>query len=394
MKSNATRMFAILAAGLCFAASAHSADRLKIGFISTLSGPAASIGIDMRDAFNLAVKLHGGKLGGLPTEVLVQDDQLNPEAGKQIADRMIKRDRVDIVTGITFTNVMLAAAPVVFEAGKVYISPNSGPSQLAGAQCNRQFFSVAYQNDSNTGSAPALIANNRGFKNIVAIVPNYPTGHDAVVGFKATYKGKLRDEIFIKLGQLDFATELAQIRAAKPDAVFYFLPGGMGINFIKQFVAAGLSADTTLITSSSGADEDIIKAVGEPMLGLLNSSNWGHDLSNPENLKFVSAFEAEYKRLPTTLAAMSYDTAMLIDAAVRDVKGRVEDKDAFIRALRAKRFRPVRGEFRWQNNNYPSQDWYLRVVGKDAKGRITNKIVGSLARDVGDLHAVNCPMKW
>ncbi|MSQ71417.1 MAG: ABC transporter substrate-binding protein [Betaproteobacteria bacterium] len=394
MNSHITRLAAVLAAGLFCAAPAQSADRVKIGFISTLSGPSAALGIDMRDAFNLAVKLQGGKLGGLPAEVLVQDDQLNPEAGKQIADRMVKRDRVDFVTGITFSNVLLAAAPVVIEAGKIYISSNAGPSPLAGAQCNRQVFVVSYQNDSNTGSGPALIANNRGFKNIVGIAPNYPTGQDAISGFKSTYKGKLRDEIFTKLGQLDYATELAQIRAAKPDAVFYFLPGGMGINFIKQFVAAGLSKDITLITSNSGADEDIIKAVGEPMLGLLNSSGWGHDMTNPENLKFVSAFEAEYKRLPSIYAAMAYDTAMLIDAAVRDAKGKLEDKEAVIKALRAKRFKSVRGDFKWQNNNYPMQDWHLRIIGKDAKGRITNKIIGSLAKDFGDLHAASCPLKW
>ena len=392
-------MTARILAALALAALIQSplvlaANKVKVGFITTLSGPQAAPGIEARDGFNLALKLNGGKLGGLPVEVLVQDDQLNPETGKQLADRMVKRDRVDFVTGITFSNVLLAAAPVVFDAGKIYISSNAGPGPLAGVQCNRQFFAVSYQNDANTGGAPALIANSRGFRNIVGIAPNYPTGREAIAGFSGVYKGKLKEEIYTKLGQLDYATELAQIRAAKPDAVFYFLPGGMGINFIKQFVASGLSKDTVLITSNSGADEDVIAAVGDPMLGMLNSSGWGHDMDNAENRKFVSGFEAECKRLPSIYAAMAYDTAMLINAAVRDVKGKIEDKEALIKALRAKRFKSVRGDFKWQNNNYPSQTWYLRIIGKDARGRITNKIIGELARDVGDTYAEKCPLKW
>ena len=372
----------------------HAADKVRVGLITTLSGPAAATGIDIRDGFNIALKQLNGKLGGLPADVIIQDDQLNPEAGKQIADRMVKQNRVDFLTGIVFSNVLLAAAPVALEAGKIYISPMAGPAPYAGAQCNRQFYVVSNQNDFGIGAAPALIAVNKGFKNIVAVAPNYPTGREAIAGFKTTYKGKVADEIYIKLGQLDFATELAQIRAAKPDAVFYFLPGGMGVNFIKQCVASGLSRDSMLITSHAGADEDIIGAVGDPILGLLNTSSWGHDMANDANRKFVSGFEAEFKRLPSIYAANGYDTAMLIDAAVRDSKGRLEDKEAVIRGMRAKRFKSVRGDFSWQNNNYPKQDWFLRVIGRDSKGRITNKIVGQIGTDIGDTFAASCPLKW
>jgi branched-chain amino acid transport system substrate-binding protein len=383
---------ALLASSLA-ATSALAADRVKVGFISTLSGPNAALGIDIRDAFNLAVRMNGGKLGGMPAEVTVLDDQLNPDTGKQLADRLVRQNKVDFLTGIVFSNVLLAAAPVAFESRTLMISANAGPSQLAGEQCNRYFFSASWQNDTNNGG-PGILATQRGYRNIVAIAPNYPAGRDAIAGFKNFYKGKLSDEIFIKLGQLDYAAELAQIRAAKPEAVFYFLPGGMGINFIKQFVAAGLSRDTLLLTAGVGADEDIIKAVGEPMLGVFNVAHYAHDFDNPENRRFVAAFEKEFNRLPTVYASQGWDTAMLIDAAVRDVKGKVEDREAVIKALRAKRFKSVRGEFKWQNNNFPSQDWYLRVIGRDAKGRITNKTVGVVARDLGDTHAAKCPLKW
>jgi branched-chain amino acid transport system substrate-binding protein len=384
---------AALAAATLATAGAHAADKVKVGFISTLSGPNAALGIDIRDAFQLAVKMNGGKLGGLPAEVIVLDDQFNPDTGKQAADRLVKRDRVDFLTGIVFSNVLLAAVPPALEAKTIVVSANAGPSQLAGEQCNRYFFSASWQNDVNNG-APGMLATQRDYRNVYLIAPNYPAGRDALNGFKTYYKGKIVEEVYTKLGQLDYSAEIAQIRAAKPDALFFFLPGGMGVNFIKQFVAAGLSKDIRMLTAGVGADEDIIKAVGDPMLGLFNTAHWGHDLDNAQNRKFVEAFQKEYGRLPTVYASQGYDTALLIDAAVRDVKGKVEDREAVIKALRAKKFQSVRGDFRWGNNNFPIQDWYLRVIGKDSQGRITNKVIGTVARDVGDIHAAKCPLKW
>ena len=323
----------------------------------------------------------------------VVDDQLNPDTGKQLADRMVKRDRVDFLTGIIYSNVMLAAAPVALDAKTFYISSNAGPSQFAGEGCNRQLFTVSWQNDQNNG-APGILAQQRGYKGVYIMAPNYPAGRDALSGFKAYYKGKIVDEVYSKLGQLDYAAELAQIRAAKPEALFVFLPGGMGINFIKQFVAAGMSQDIPLLVPGVTADEDVLGAVGESMLGVFNTSHWAHDLDNDANRKFVAGFEQEYKRLPTVYASQAYDTAQLIDAAVRDVKGKIEDKEAVTRALRAKRFPSVRGEFKWANNNIPIQNYYLRVVGKDSKGRITNKTVGIAAPNLGDPYSAKCPNKW
>src|SRR6476661_4906570 len=247
----------------------QAADKVKIGFMTTLSGPAAGIGTDIRDGFNLALKTSGGKLGGLPAEVLLADDQQNPDVGKQAADKFLKRDHVDFVTGIVFSNVLLAVAPAVFEAKTFMISANAGPSVLAGAQCSPWFFSVAWQNEGITEAAGKYVSE-KGFKNVFLLAPNYPAGKDMTTGFKRFYKGGVADE-------------LAQIRASHPDAVFFFLPGGMGINFIKQFSAAGLAKQTTLITTAFSADEDIIPAVGEPMLGIYNTGFWNHDLDNPES---------------------------------------------------------------------------------------------------------------
>ncbi len=372
------------------AAPAGAADRVKIGFVSTLSGPAAAIGIDVRDGFNLAAKLNGGKLGGLPAEVTVLDDAVNPDTGRQAVERLLKRDRVDIMTGIVFSAVLLPVLPAILESQTFYLSPNTGPQDYAGEKCNPYFFAVAWQNE-DLAAAMGKFVTDKGFKNVTLIAPNYPGGRETLNGFKRTYKGKF-EEIYTKLGQLDYAAELATMRAAKPDALFVFLPGGMGINFVKQFVASGLSKDTQMFVPGFNADEDILKPLGETMLGTFNTSHWAHDLDNAANRKFVEAFRKEYNRTPTMYASQGYDTAMLLDAAIRDVKGKIEDKKALRRALEAARFQSTRGSFRFNKNHYPIHDIYMRVVSKDAKGVVTNKTLGKAVSDFADPFAVNCKM--
>jgi len=382
----------IAALSVALAAPVQAADKVKVGFISTLSGPAAAIGTDIRDGFNLALKMSGGKLGGLPAELLITDDQQNPDIGKQAADKYLKRDHVDFVTGIVFSNVLLAVAPAVFENKTFLLSANAGPAVLAGAQCSPWFFSVAWQNEGTPEAAGKYTAD-KGFKSVFLISPNYPAGKDMVAGFKRFYKGTIADELYPRLGQLDFSAELAQIRAAHPGAVFFFLPGGMGINFVKQFAASGLSKETTLITTAFSADEDIIPAVGEPMLGIYNTGFWNHDLDIPESKAFVAAFEKEYGRLPSGYAAQGYEAARAIDAAVREVKGKLEDADALRAALRANKFKSVRGPFKINRNGFPIENFYLRVVERDAKGRITNRTLSVVLKDQPDPYVEQCPLK-
>ncbi|WP_235533613.1 MULTISPECIES: ABC transporter substrate-binding protein [unclassified Roseateles] len=377
--------------GCWLAGPAQAADKLKVGFLSTLSGPGAGLGVDIRDGFALGLKHSGGKLGGLPVEMVTADDQQNPEVAKQSAERLIKRDKVDFMTGIVFSNVMLAVGPSVFDANIPYISANAGPSQYAGEQCNPYFFNVAWQND-NLHEAVGKTVAEKGFKKLVLLAPNYPAGKDAMTGFKRYYKGAVVEEIYTKLGQLDYAAELAQARAAKPDAMYIFLPGGMGINFIKQFVGAGLSKDVTLFGPGFSADEDVIKAVGEPMLGMFNSSHWAHDMDNVANKKFVADFVKDYGRLPSLYASQGYDAALLMNAAVRDVKGKVEDKPALLKAIKAAKFESVRGAFRFNKNQYPIQDYYLRVITKDGQGRVTNRTMGKIFSEHQDAYVGSCKM--
>ena len=384
----------LCAAAVCatLAVPALAADNVKIGLLSTLSGPGAGLGLDIRDGFQLAVKLNGGKLGGLPAEVVVADDQASPDVGRQTADRLVKRDKVDFMTGIVFSNVMLAVGAPTFAAKTFYISANAGPSQLAGEQCNPYFFSASYQNDNQHEAVGKTVAD-KGFKRVALIAPNYPAGKDALAGFKRFYKGgEIVSESYTPLNLLDYGAELSKLRAAKPDAVYIFLPGGLGINFIKQFVGAGLSKDMTLFGPGFSGDEDVIRAVGNPMLGMFNTSQWAHDLDNAANRKFVAAFEQEYGRLPTLYASQGYDAANLIGAAVRDTKGKLDDKAAVRRALEAARFDSVRGAFKFNSNHFPVQDYYLRVITRDSKGRVTNRTLGTVFKNHADAYVGSCRM--
>ena len=381
-------------AAAAFATSAQAASELKIGFLSTLSGPASALGIEVRDGFNLALKLHGGKLGGLPTEIVTGDDQLNPEVGKQLTERMLKRDRVNLMTGIIFSNVMLAVWPTIEQSKVFYIAPNSTPTRISGEGCSPYFFTASWPNEGHHEAA-GHFATSKGYKNAYLIAPNYPAGKDALTGFKRSYKGNIVSEMYTKVNQLDYAAELAQIRAAKPDTLYAFLPGGMGINFIKQFVASGLSKDIQLVVPGFVSDQDVIRAVGEPMLGLFDTSQWAYDLDNDANRKFVAEFEKAYNRLPTLYAEQGYTAALIIDAAVKGAKGKVEDAKAFRAALMSAptRVKTPRGDWKAAPNGTPIQDYYVRVVSKDKNGRIVNKKIGTVLTKHVDFWAKDCKMK-
>ena len=391
MSIKSTLLAAAVAAAFSAVLPAQAADKVKIGFISTLSGPGGVLGAAIRDGFNLALEHTGGKVGGLPVEMLIEDDTQKPDVARQHAERMLKRDKVDVMTGIVFQNILQAVEQPVFAAQTYYISTNTGPSDMAGEKCNPYFFAVSWVSDSYS-EATGKNVNDKGYKNVFMIAPNYPGGVDVVNGFKRYYKGGYAGEVYTKLGQLDYAVELSQLRAAKPDAVFFFLPGGMGVNFLKQYQQAGLNKDFPLFGTGWSFDQDTLAAVGEPTLGALNAAHWNLDLDNPQNRRFVADFEKKYNRLPNEYASQGYDAAMLIDAAVRDVKGKVEDKAAFGKALQAANFKSVRGAFRFNSNHFPVQNYYLRQVVKDDKGRLVNKTVDTIFTDHADAYVASCKM--
>jgi branched-chain amino acid transport system substrate-binding protein len=368
--------------GLSLAASGLAyAEPVKIGVITTLSGGGAGLGVDMRDAFVLAMKQSGNK----DVELVVEDDAQKPEIAVQLAEKMIQSDKVDLLTGIIWSNLAMAVVPNAVAQDVIYLSPNAGPSALAGAKCNKNYFNVAYQND-NFHEAMGQYAN-KDYKKTFILAPNYPAGKDSLTGFKRYYKGELAGEVYTQVGQTDYAAEIAQIRDSGADSVFFFLPGGMGISFMKQYAQSGVNIP--VMGPGFSFDQDILPAVGDAALGVKNSASWSKDLDNEANKQFVEAFQAEYKRLPSVYAAQSWDTANLILSALG--KASVKDKDAFRAALKAADFKSVRGEFTFNTNNHPVQNIYVREVIKEGDV-LTNKIVATAFEHHKDAYADQCKM--
>jgi branched-chain amino acid transport system substrate-binding protein len=367
-------------------------DPVKIGMITTLSTKAGYLGADVRDGFMLAIKQGGGALGGVPVDLLVEDDDRDPGKGREIADRFIERDGVKIMTGIIFSNVGLAVMPKVVKDGVIYVSPNSGPSQMAGKGCHPYHFNVAWQND-NLHEAMGQYATDAGLEKVYILAPNYPAGKDALAGFKRFYDGEPVGEVYTQLGQSDYAAEIAAIRDADPDAVFFFLPGGMGINFMKQFHQAGLGESVQLIGSAFSADHKLLNAVGEAAEGMLNSAQWSPDLDNPVNKAFVEAYMAEYDAVPTLYSQQGYDAALAIGAALEATGGDLSDLDAFAAELKKADFESPRGPFKFGVNNFPVQNIYLRKAVMQEDGTLKNELQGTIFTDHVDAYAAECSME-
>ncbi len=383
-----TVIAALLAAAIL---PAQASDKVKVGFLSTLSGPGAVLGTSILDGFNLALKKTGGKLGGLPIEILVQDDQGKPDVAHGLGERLIKKEKIDFLTGMVFQNILAAVEKDVFASQVFVVSPNTGPSYLAGERCNPNFFVVSWVSDSYS-EATGQYMTHKGFKNAYVLAPNYPGGKDVVAGFKRFYKGKIAEESYIKMGELNFAADLAQIRAAKPDAVFFFLPGGMGISFLKQWNQSGLNGQIPLFATGWNLDQDTLAAIGDSTVGSQHAAHWNSDFENPQSKQFVADFEREYKRTPSIYSSQGYDAAMLIDAAVRDVKGKLDDKPALRRALEAANFKSVRGDFKFNKNHFPIQTYYSQLVVKDDQGRVVNKTTGKIFENHSDAYVAACKM--
>src|SRR5690625_699626 len=368
---------------------AWAQDPVKVGIALDLSGPFSVLGAEARDGFNLAIETLDGQLGGLPAEFLQNDFAGSPEQATQLVNRYIQREDIDLFTGPIGSNAALAVAPALFKAQIPYLSSNPGPSQFAGKRCSPFFFGQ-YQNDTYDEAA-GYPANEQGYEKMVIVAPNYPAGRDHLNGFKRLYEGEVVDELYTQMGQIDYATEIAQIRSSKPDAVFFFLPGARSISFIKQYVSSGLQ-DIPLVAPGFSADQDVISAVGESMEGWLSTTHWAHDLPIEANERFVEAFREKYDgRYPTVYAAMAYDSLMAMDAAVRDAGG-VQDKQALVQALENPSFESVRGDFEYGPNHYPIQNYYVREVHADEDGVYTNKLVGTVLENHQDAYVDECRM--
>jgi branched-chain amino acid transport system substrate-binding protein len=388
------KFLAAAAVAALLASPASAADRIKIGFITTLTTGAAIIGEDQRKAVDLAVEHLGGKMGPLAIEIVYEDDAFNPQTGKQKTEKLVKQDDVDIVDGYIWSNVLLASAPVVLDAGKILISANAGPSPLAGKNCHKNFFNVSWQNDQ-TPMALGEVLNGRGVKSLYVIAPNYAAGKDMVAGVERTFKGKVvGKDMTTWPSQIDWSAEFTKVKAAKPDAVFTFYPGRHGPAFIKQYEQAGLSGTPlySVYTLDALSLPRFQQAGMTNVLGTTMTQMWSPDMDNAANRRFVGDFKGKYGEYPSFYAAQAYDSIMLIDSAVRAVDGRIDDTDALRAALEKADFASVRGKFRFGNNHFPIQDFYSREVVADADGKWTTKITGVALADHQDVFAKDCKM--
>ena len=371
-----------------FAAPVAAQEKLKIGLIVTLSGPAASLGAQVRDGFTLAVKDLGGKMGGRDVEVMTVDDELKPDAAVSKVKGLLERDKVDFVVGPIFSNILQAIHKPVTDTKTFLISPNAGPSSYAGKNCSPFFYVTSYQNDQ-VHEILGKVAQDRGYKRVYVMVPNYQAGKDSAAGFKLDYKGEITEESYIPLGTLDFQVELSKIASQKPDAVFTFMPGGMGVSLVKQYKQAGL-ADNIPVLSAFTVDESTLPAQQDAAVGMFGGADWAPDLNNPQSKKFVASYEAAYNSVPGTYAMQGYDAALLIDSAVKAVKGDLANKDAVAAALKEADFTSLRGNFKFNVNGYPIQDFYLTKVAKRADGKFETEIVQKVFENYGDRYAKEC----
>jgi branched-chain amino acid transport system substrate-binding protein len=368
--------------------AAVAQEKIKIGVILTLSGPAAVLGQQARDGFALAVKDLGNKMAGRDVEVVVVDDELKPDAAVAKVNGLLERDKVDFVVGPIFSNVLQAIHKPVVDSRTFLISPNAGPSSYAGKSCSPFFYVTSYQNDQ-VHEILGKVAQDRGYKRVYILVPNYQAGKDSAAGFKLDYKGEIVEETYMPLGTLDFQVELSKIASLKPDAVFTFMPGGMGVGLVKQYKQAGL-ADQIPVLSAFTVDESTLPAQQDAAVGMFGGANWAPDLDNPQNKKFVAAYEAAYYSVPATYAFQAYDAAMLIDSAVRAVKGDLTNKEAVAAALKKADFTSLRGAFKFNTNGYPIQDFYLTKVAKRPDGKFQTEIVQKVFENYGDHYAKDC----
>ncbi|ATX67192.1 ABC transporter substrate-binding protein [Roseinatronobacter bogoriensis] len=380
MKTLRTSALAALTLGAMVGTA--QAETVTVGMITTLSGGGAGLGVDVRDGFQLALDMAGEH----SIRLVVEDDAQRPELAVQIAERMVQSERADILTGIIWSNLAMAVVPSTVAQDIFYISPNAGPSPLAGANCHPNYFNAAWQNDM-LHEAAGQHANVLGYENTFIMAPNYPAGTDALTGFKRYYEGELAGELFTQVGQTDYAAEIAEIRASGADSVFIFLPGGMGISFMRQYEQSGV--DLPIVSAGFSFDQDVLPAMGSAALGVINTSQWSPDLDNAANEAFVSAFQQAYDRLPSLYASQGFDTANLILSALSSAD--ISDSDAFRDALRAADFASVRGNFSFAPNHHPVQTVYVREV-VEVDGVLTNRIIGTAFEEHRDVHGENCNM--
>jgi branched-chain amino acid transport system substrate-binding protein len=377
----------LLACALACAAQGAIAD-VKIGFLATLSGSSADNGRDQLDGFSLALEQLGGKVGGVPATLVREDDQQKPEVALSALSKLLERDKVDVVTGLTFANVLMALQGKIATTDVPFIGSVAGPSAAAGAHCKPNLFVTSWQSDA-PAEAVGKYLTEKGIKRISTLTANFQGGKDKIAGLKRFYKGEIVEEIYTPLNQLDFSAELTKISAAKPEAVFAFYPGGLAVTFVRQYQQAGLVGKVPLYTSNT-IEGTALDAMGSAAIGAFIGDTWTPGHPGEESRRFVESFRKKYNRLPSAFAAFSYDAAMTLDAAVRTTKGNVADRKALTKAIANASFKSLRGPFRFGPNNFPMQNYHVYQVA-NVGGKPEFKLLeADVLKSHGDAYASQC----
>jgi len=372
------------------AAPVYGQEEIVVGVVGPFSGPSAIAGQQVLDGFNLAVEHNGGLLGGRKPRLIAEDDQLKPDVGLQATNKLIERDKVDIFLGPLYSHILLASFRAIMESKTPLISPVAGPALIAGKQCSPYFFNTSWQNDE-PHEAMGRYLQDQGVKSVYLLAPNYQAGKETLNGFKRTFKGEVTAEVYTGLSQLDFAAEIAQIRDAKPDAVYVYYPATYGINFVKQYGQSGLGAEIPLYSAST-VDEMALPAIGDVALGTYQTASWSFDLDNPSNVRFREDFLKKYDYRPTFVAAYAYDAAQLLHSALEKVKGQTRNNPEFLAALREADFSSVRGDFAFADDQFPIQDFYLLEVQKNEAGTLIQKTLSTVVQDSVNAYVGECTM--
>ncbi len=380
------------AMALALAQPATAADSVKIGFVSTFSGPTAVIGNDMRNSFELALDHLGRKIDGKPVEVIYEDDQQKPDVGKQKTEKLVQSDKVDFIVGYIWSNVLLASLKTAVDSKTFLISANAGPSQLAGELCSPYVFSTSWQNDQ-TPAAMGLYMNQKGVKSVFLIGPNYAAGKDMLAGVKSTFKGEVvGEEYTVWPSQLDFSAELTKARNSKAESIFVFYPGAAGVQFLNQYAQAGIKAQIPLYTAFT-IDELSLPLQKDNAIGIPGAQEWVNDLPNDQNKRYVADFKKKHGVYPSYYGAQSYDSIMLIASAAEALKGDLSNKDKVRAEMKKANFKSRRGDFKYNTNQFPIQNFYIQEAVKDAEGKMTVKTIATAMKDAKDPFYEKCPMK-
>jgi branched-chain amino acid transport system substrate-binding protein len=388
------RTAALAATLAAAAASGAAAQELRIGFLNTTTGGGALIGKHLENGWKLGLEhagwtKDGDKLGGVPTKIFYADDQGKPDVGLKEVDKFLKQDKVHIVSGIIWSHVMLTIQKPIFESKVMILSTNAGPSPLAGEQCNPLFTSSSFMNDGNA-EATGVMATKDGIKTVVAMAPNYQAGKDNVNGFVRTYKGgKVVETILFKVGETDYQADLAKVRAVKPQALYIFAPGAMGVAFMKQWASSGLNKEIKLYSIYT-IDGVTLPGIGDAAIGATEAGHWNPDLDNAKNKRFIKDYMAKFGHMPSYFAVQSYDAPELIAKAMKAVGGKTDDMGAVAKAIRKGTMDSPRGTIKYNVNGMVMQPYWRLNVVKGADGKPTIKGAEKIL-DHKDAYWEKCP---